>query len=121
MTTIESNIMKIYNIIVAMVLVLSLVGTSNATGYNDIGENLFSSDKIDHMGSRRVASNSLKNKEDVVVGKAVFIQSANDYYSDWAGTNNSISAPYSMVLLGIGLIGLSRISRKNFKINEPTA
>jgi hypothetical protein len=31
---------------------------------------------------------------------------------------NSISEPYSMVLLGISLIGLARISRKKFKINK---
>ena len=31
---------------------------------------------------------------------------------------NSISEPFTLILLGIGLIGLARISRKKFKINK---
>ena len=34
---------------------------------------------------------------------------------------NSISEPLTLILLGIGLIGLARIRRKKIKINKSTA
>ena len=69
----EGKVIKFYKIITPMVLILSLVGTSNASSLH---------------GS---------------VGAIV---------------SNSTPEPYSMIFLGIGLIGLARISRKKFKINK---
>jgi hypothetical protein len=74
-TILEGKVIKFYKIISPMVLILSLVGTSNASSFHG---------------------------------------------STGAIVTNSIPEPYSMVLLGIGLIGLARISKKKFKINKST-